>query len=63
MAELRVTFRVQHALALFHREEDDGKFVAVACRRGFEGLLGRKVKPGEVITGKLVFVPDEAGKK
>ena len=56
---MRVTFRIQQDLAVFHRATDSGEWVAVCCRRGLEELVGHRLHPGQNITGELSFQPTE----
>ena len=59
---MRVTFKAQRHLMLFHRAGDDGEWVAVCCKAGAAELIGKRLKAGETITGTLTFTPDEPAK-
>ena len=50
---MRIVFRIQRDLALWHREQDSGEWVAVCCRRGLEQLIGRRLRTGQTITADL----------
>jgi hypothetical protein len=42
--------KIQESLAVGWRADDDGEFVFVICRSGFEKTLGKECKTGEVLT-------------
>jgi hypothetical protein len=46
---MMLNVRIQDSLAVAHMAEDDGDFIFVLCRTGFERCLGRHTDVGERI--------------
>jgi hypothetical protein len=55
---LEIKVRIQRHLAIGYLAEDSGDFVFTICRRGFERLVGKRLKSGEDyivhIDGRLI---------
>lgn len=47
---MKLVCRIQQALVTAHRSEDNGDFVFVLCRRGFEAALQKRFHVGELVT-------------
>lgn len=56
---MRLKCRVQHSLVTAHRTEDDGNFVFVICRRGFESAMNRIFKIGESVFVDVELKPSK----
>lgn len=52
---MKIKCKIQHSLVVSHMAEDDGNFVFVICRRGFEKTLGRRCKVGDTVIVDVTF--------
>jgi len=63
---MKLTVKVQQWLVVAHIHGDGGLWVFTICRRGFETLIGKKLKTGDIATvevsGKLLERTSQHGK-
>lgn len=52
---MKIKCKIQHSLVAAHRAEDDGSFIFVICRRGFEEVLGKRCEVGETVIVDVSF--------
>ena len=51
---MKIRVRCQRHLVIAHKADDDGQWVFSLCRRGFEEMIGQKLKTGEVTLVEIV---------
>jgi hypothetical protein len=52
--EAIVKVKIQRSLAIGHLADDDGDWVFALCKRGVQGLVGRRLMAGEEITVRFI---------